>query len=131
MLLQGSWNSADLVAWRKGMKWTQTEAAEQLGVSLRAYQDREAGKTKITRETALACVSLGAQGADIAQLRSTIATQAEEIERLRLVCAEAYQFAGAHNAPVEVLDNLDAAASGEPLPHESFLPVAIEKRGRR
>jgi hypothetical protein len=47
-----------------------------------------------------------------------------ERDMLRSVCAEAYQFAGAYDAPVEVLDNLSAAANGLPLPHESFLPVA-------
>jgi transcriptional regulator with XRE-family HTH domain len=123
MLLRASWNSEDLVAWRKGIRWTQTEAAEQLGISLRAYQDREAGKTKIAREAALACMLLGNEGTDTALLRSTIAAQLVEIERLRAVCAEAYQFAGAHAAPVEVLDNLDAAASGMPLPHATFLPA--------
>lgn len=46
-----------------------------------------------------------------------------ERDQLREVCAEAYQFAGAYDAPVEVLDNLSAAANGWPLPHESFLPV--------
>lgn len=48
----------------------------------------------------------------------------EEIDRLRFVCAEAYQLAGALDAPVEALDNLSAAAGGEPLPHQTFLPVA-------
>ena len=46
-----------------------------------------------------------------------------ELESMRNVCAEAYQFAGAYNAPVEVMDNLSAAMLGEPLPHETFLPV--------
>lgn len=49
--------------------------------------------------------------------------QAEEIARLRSVCGEAYQMAGALGASVEALDNLSAAASGDPLPHETFLPV--------
>lgn len=47
----------------------------------------------------------------------------EEIDSLRQVCAEAYQLAGALNAPENALDNLFAAANGVPLPHESFLPV--------
>lgn len=47
-----------------------------------------------------------------------------EVGLLRSVCAEAYQMAGALDAPVEVLDNLSAAANGEDLPHETFLPVA-------
>jgi hypothetical protein len=51
----------------------------------------------------------------------------EEIERLRSVCAEAYQFAGEVGAPVRVLDNLWAAAQGEPLPHETVLPVSVDE----
>lgn len=47
------------------------------------------------------------------------------VDQLRAVCAEAYQLAGALNAPVEALDNLSAAANGEPLPHATFLPVAV------
>jgi hypothetical protein len=50
-----------------------------------------------------------------------------EIERLRAVCAEAYQFAGAVGAPERVLDNLAAAADGQPLPHASVLPVSAEE----
>lgn len=46
-----------------------------------------------------------------------------ERDALRNVCAEAYQMAGALNAPVEALDNLSAASMGKPLPHASFLPV--------
>jgi hypothetical protein len=50
-------------------------------------------------------------------------------EELRGVCAQAYQMAGALDAPVEALDNLSAAASGKPLPHKTFLPVvALAKR---
>lgn len=48
-----------------------------------------------------------------------------ERDQLRAVCAEAYQLAGMLDAPVEALDNLIAAANGEPLPHETFLPVAV------
>jgi len=46
---------ADLHAWRKSLQWPQTRAAEALGVSLRAYQDRENGNAAIRRETDLAC----------------------------------------------------------------------------
>lgn len=62
----------------------------------------------------------GELGNDTADL---LEEQAREIENLRYVCAEAYQFAGAYNAPVEVLDNLSAAAIGEPIPHKSYLPI--------
>ena len=48
------------------------------------------------------------------------------IETLEAVCAEAYQLAGAIGAPVKALDNLSAAANGDAIPHESFLPIASE-----
>ena len=48
------------------------------------------------------------------------------VKVLQRVCGEAYQLAGAVGAPVEALDNLSAAANGEPIPHETFLPVRPE-----
>lgn len=51
---------------------------------------------------------------------ATLAT----LDELCLVCAEAYQLAGAVGAPVEVLDNLSAAMRGYRPPHESFLPFS-------
>lgn len=57
---------------------------------------------------------------------------AEEITRLRGDCAEAYQVIGAGmlgdpvpyapNDVERVLDNLSAAASGTPRPHDDLLP---------
>ena len=41
-----------------------------------------------------------------------------EIEQLRALCAAAYQVAGACDASMEMLDNLWAAANGQPLPHD-------------
>lgn len=41
-----------------------------------------------------------------------------EISILRKLCATAYQVVGAAYGPVELLDNLSSAASGEVLPHE-------------
>lgn len=46
-----------------------------------------------------------------------------EIEKLQWVCSEAYQLAGAYGADVKAMDNLSAAANGDKLPHDSFLPV--------
>ena len=46
------------------------------------------------------------------------------IDVLEAACAEAYQVAGTAGAPVRVLDNLWAAAQGEPLPHATVLPIA-------
>lgn len=45
---------------------------------------------------------------------------AAECERnhLRELCAAVYQAVGAADGPVEMLDNLNAAANGQPLPHK-------------
>ena len=48
----------------------------------------------------------------------------QRISILEEVCAEAYQLAGAVGAPEKALDNLAAAAGGEPIPHATFLPVS-------
>lgn len=61
--------------------------------------------------------------ANVPMLLSRLSERSLQVDQLQEVCAEAYQFAGAYDAPVEVLDNLHAAANGLPLPHESFLPV--------
>ena len=45
-----------------------------------------------------------------------------EIAALRQLCAEAYQVVGALNGRSNILDNLSAAAQGEPLPHATVLP---------
>lgn len=58
-------------------------------------------------------------------LRAKIADLEKQRDQLRAVCAEAYQLAGALDAPVEAMDNLSAAANGDPLPHATFLPVAV------
>jgi hypothetical protein len=50
-----------------------------------------------------------------------------ERDSLRLVCGEAYQMAGALGASAKALDNLSAAANGQPLPHETFLPALSEE----
>jgi hypothetical protein len=39
--------------------------------------------------------------------------------QLRQLCAAAYQVVGAASGPLEMLDNLSAAANGENLPHET------------
>lgn len=58
---------------------------------------------------------------------SDLSTARAEIGRLRTVCAEAYQLAGAVGAPAKVLDNLSYAAQGAPdLPHTTFLPILPE-----
>ena len=57
---------------------------------------------------------------DVAALRARVALLEE-------VVAEAYQLAGAVGAPVRVLDNLDAAVGGRPLPSPTFLPVQAEE----
>ena len=66
---------------------------------------------------------------DTERQRLTVEVEAlrAQVEQLQRVCGEAYQFAGAVGAPVQVLDNLAAAAAGQPLPHVSFLPIAAEE----
>jgi len=55
----------------------------------------------------------------------------DELNRVRGVCAEAYQMAGALHAPVKALDNLSAAANGRAIPHETFLPVTVRAMAPR
>ena len=59
---------------------------------------------------------------------------AAEVIALRTLCDEVYQIVGvlAHEAGVfatadveRVLDNLVAAGSGQPLPHETLLPFQV------
>ncbi|QMV32437.1 hypothetical protein KMC43_gp62 [Ralstonia phage Raharianne] len=57
----------------------------------------------------------------IACIRELEAAEAE-VERLRNLCGEMYQVAGAHDASTTVLDQLVAATEGVPLPHETLLP---------
>jgi hypothetical protein len=61
--------------------------------------------------------------------------ESEEIDRLREDCAQAYQVIGvlAHQAgvfdhpdTVKALDNMHAAADGEPRPHADLLPFGPE-----
>jgi hypothetical protein len=51
-----------------------------------------------------------------------------EIDRLRRLCAEVYQVAGALGADPSVLDQLWAAAQGQAVPPVSLLPYT--KTGR-
>ncbi len=46
----------------------------------------------------------------------------EQNEKLRQLAACAYQFAGAHDAPVEWLDALSDAADGRPFDTSKLLP---------
>lgn len=45
------------------------------------------------------------------------------IDDLEELCAAAYQVVGAADGPVEMLDNLSAAASGNPLPHSPYAGI--------
>lgn len=67
----------------------------------------------------------------------TLREALREIDRLRDDCAAAYQIVGSLAADAgvfqseqvgKVLDNLTAAASGEPRPHDYPLPFAPEPR---
>ena len=68
--------------------------------------------------TAEALCELGKSRGEAVELRARIA-------QLQKVCAEAYQLAGAVGASEAALDNLDAAANGNPIPHDTFLPVTL------
>ena len=57
------------------------------------------------------------------RVENEMAALRAENKRLRSVCGEAYQLAGAIEAPVNALDNLSDAASGHPLRHDTFLPI--------
>ena len=69
---------------------------------------------------------------DIETLKAELASAKAEIERLREDCAEAYQVMGSLliGEPVKwsdedaqrALDNIVAAANGEPRPHDDLLP---------
>lgn len=48
----------------------------------------------------------------------------QRVSVLEQVCAEVYQLAGTVGAAEKALDNLAAAAGGEPIPHATFLPVS-------
>lgn len=56
-------------------------------------------------------------------LEKAVDALVSERDALREVCAEAYQFAGAYDAPEAVLDKLSAAANGDEIPKESYLPI--------
>jgi anion-transporting ArsA/GET3 family ATPase len=53
----------------------------------------------------------------------TLSQAADRLAELQKVCAEAYQFAAVYAPEHEILDNLAAAANGDPVPHESVLPI--------
>jgi transcriptional regulator with XRE-family HTH domain len=48
--MEAPYTPDELKAWRTGHKWTQQEAAARLGLTLRGYQDKEAGKRHISRQ---------------------------------------------------------------------------------
>lgn len=50
----------------------------------------------------------------------------QEVSKLRILSAAAYQMAGAHNAPEEWLDALSEAADGRPFETEKLLPYVPE-----
>jgi transcriptional regulator with XRE-family HTH domain len=50
IVMEPPYTPDQLKAWRADYKWTQQEAAANLGLSLRGYQDKEAGKRHISRQ---------------------------------------------------------------------------------
>jgi transcriptional regulator with XRE-family HTH domain len=55
----------ELQSWRARMGWTQSQAAEKLGISLSDYSDRENGRSAITRECMLACQMIEKNGIEL------------------------------------------------------------------
>jgi hypothetical protein len=105
------------------------------GEACESCNGREAQRAELFRVSNELCGLKTVLGCRIAELEAyqinyEHATKIErsesqaEIERLRSVCGEAYQFAGAVGAPVRVLDNLSDAANGGKLRHETMLPVS-------
>lgn len=74
---------------------------------------------------------------------TTLAKVREQLEQARRDCAEAYQVVGqmlgtasermswTDDDVVRALDNLSAAANGEPRPHEDLLPWPAAPRADR
>ena len=61
------------------------------------------------------------------KIQARIAGMESELDKLKSVCAQAYQLAGVVGAPEKVLNNLSDAASGKPLRHpDGFLPLVYE-----
>ena len=50
MTMEERFTNEQLKAWREGYKWPQREAAARLGLTLRGYQDKEAGRRHISRQ---------------------------------------------------------------------------------
>lgn len=82
-----------------------------------------------------------ATAAEIASIFMDLAALLGEVDRLREDCAQAYQVVGAmgtsdghegyrfdSNSVQRALDNLGAAADGEPRPHEDLLPWPDESK---
>ena len=51
-------DAADFKAWRERCRWTQVEAAQQLGISPRSVQLYESGTVRVPRPVRLACSAL-------------------------------------------------------------------------
>lgn len=54
--------------------------------------------------------------------------QTERRAKLENLAATMYQFAGRHDAPVEWMDVLDQAQSGEDFNHENLLPYEPQEK---
>ena len=63
----------------------------------------------------------------LAELQDRVKTLEARVESLEVVCGAAYQLAGEVGAPDRVLDVLFAAANGDDIPAESFLPVTADE----
>ena len=59
--------------------------------------------------------------------KTRLAMLQQRVKELEYLCAELYQVAGEIGAPVRILDALDAAQSGRPLPKVEILPFSVSE----
>ena len=71
------------------------------------------------------------QAADeIEALRAECERLREKVEQIMGLAAELYQVLGALDADDKVLDQVSAAAHGNPLPHDTLLPFTSDEHER-
>ncbi len=68
----------ELKVWRRGMEWTQERAAEELGVSTRAYQLWEKASTRPVKRT----VALATKGLSVEQVWPDVGRMLTQLSRI-------------------------------------------------
>jgi hypothetical protein len=112
-------------------------AASQHAADLRARAESAEAERDAIKETLydemnenLRLRELGGAGPDENITAMTERIIAER-DRLRELCAAAYQVIGAADGPVQMLDNLSAGACGQPMPHEPMAGLPWESNHDR